>query len=131
MKQLCFFIALAFVFSCTKEKFSEPVAGTWTIIQSNIGTGSGSMVQSYTPSSEITIEFGANSNLVLTGSNPGLATSPLWKYNKYQLLPGNKIRFFQSSGADEMEAFVTVDGQLYLDYLWARCGYQEKFLKIK
>lgn len=131
MKQ--FFLALAIIclFSCSKEQTIQPIDGTWTIIETNSAESGYIEVQTYRPSSEVTLEFGSNGTLIRTGSNPGTAKSPLWEYDKYQLLEKNIIRFYQSAGSKETKAFYTLDGNLFLNYLSMRHGYEEKFLKIK
>ncbi|HVF96601.1 MAG TPA: hypothetical protein VM871_04740 [Flavisolibacter sp.] len=131
MRKLLPLLTFLFLLGCSKEKFPQTIPGTWTIIESNIGTGTGYTVQTYAPSSETTIEFASNGTLVLTGINPGTAMSPLWEFDRYEIEPDNKIRFYQTSGGKEMEAFFTLNGELYLNYLWARCGYEEKFLKLR
>jgi hypothetical protein len=105
--------------------------GTWTIVETNSAENGFIEVQIYPPSSEVTLEFGSNGTLLRTGSNPGTAKSPLWEYDKYQVLEKNIIRFYQSAGGKEVKAFYTLDGNLFLNYLAMRHGYEEKFLKIK
>lgn len=131
MKPLFLCLALFSLFSCSKEKITQTIPGTWTIIESNIGTGTGFNVQAYSPASEITLEFGSGGILLLTGSRPGTAMSPLWEYDRYEIKLGNIIRFFQSGGIKQMQAYYSLNNELYLNYTWARCGYEEKFLKIK
>lgn len=131
MKKILPIWTLVFLFSCTKEKTSVNIPGTWAIVESNIGTGTGYTVQTYLPSSEFTVEFRPDNGLRLVGTNPGTANSPLWQFDRYAMLADDKIRFYQSAGNEEMEAFITLNGELYLNYLWARCGYEEKFLKVK
>jgi hypothetical protein len=104
MKRLTVFLAIICLFSCTKEKIVESVSGTWTIVETNSDATGIIQVQSYAPSSEFTVEFGANGQLNLSGANPGQAMSPLWGYNRYEVLPGNIIRFFKSTGSEEIKA---------------------------
>ena len=79
MKQLLLLAAVVSFFGCTKEKIIEPIPGTWTIVETNDGgTGAGIRIQTYSPTSEISLHFGENGNLQLEGSNPGRANSPLW-----------------------------------------------------
>jgi hypothetical protein len=130
MKKIFLLLAVVCLFSCSKENIPS-INGTWTIVESNIGTGSGYTVQTYSPSSEVTIEFGQNGKLLLTGTNPGTAMSPLWEFDNYELKANHMIIFSQSSGAKEMEAFYTLDGHLFLNYTWARCGYEERFVRVK
>ena len=131
MKRLLFLLVISFLFSCTKENVPATIEGTWAIIESNIGNGTGVEVMRYAPSSEMTLQFAENNMLVLTGGNPGEAQSPLWQYDRYKILPNSMIRFFQSFGPQEMEAHYTIDGELYLNYPWARCGHEEKFVRVK
>src|SRR4051812_47885448 len=112
MKLLSLSIALFVLSACTKEKISPTIPGTWTIVESNIGTGTGYSVQTYLPSSEITLEFMPNGNLSVSGNNPGTAMSPLCEFDKYKITADNKVRFFQSAGTKEMEAFYTLNGDL-------------------
>lgn len=131
MKRLLYSLVLILLFSCTKEQVPATIDGTWTIVESNIGTGSGVEVHRYAASSEITLQFAPNNVLTLTGANPGAARSPLWEFDKYEIRENSMIRFFQSSGTLEMTAHYTIEGQLFLNYTWARCGYEEKFVRIK
>lgn len=131
MKRFVTCLALLALFSCTKEKRPSLPSGSWTIVESNIGTGTGFVVQTYQPSSELTVEFGADGKLLLTGNNPGTANSPLWEFDRYEMKPNNHMRFYQSGGSKEMEAFATVNGELHLNYLQTTCGYEEKFLRVK
>lgn len=131
MKTILLCVAMLTLFSCSKENLDKTIPGSWTIVETNIGDGSGYAIQTYTPSSEITIEFGAGGQLMLTGSNPGTAMSPLWEYDRYQIRKDNTIRFYQSTGSKEMEAYYSVEGNLFLNYLWARCGYEEQFLRVR
>ena len=131
MKQLLLFFAIAILFGCTKENISEPPAGTWTIIETNLEEAGGIQIQTYSPSSEITLEFGKNGNLLLSGANPGNAMSPLWEYDSYQILEDDIIRFYQRTGNKEVQAYFSIEGNLYLNYLNLRCPYEEEFLKIK
>lgn len=131
MKQLLTFLAAAILFGCSKEKISSPPTGTWTIIETNLEDAGGIQVQTYTPSSEISLEFGAKGDLVLTGANPGNAMSPLWEYDSYQMLEDDVIRFYQRAGNKEVQAYFSIEGDLFLNYLNLRCPYEEKFLRIK
>jgi hypothetical protein len=131
MKRLIYSLVLIFLFSCTKEEAPAFIDGTWTIVESNIGTGTGVEVYTYTPSSDITVRFEPNNLLVLTGANPGDARSPLWQYDRYEIRENSMIRFYQSNGREVMVAHYTIDGHLYLNYPWARCGHEEKFVRVK
>lgn len=131
MKRLFYSLVVILLFSCTKENVPSTIDGTWAIVESNIGNGTGIEVMQYTPSSELTLQFAENNTLVLAGANPGTAQSPLWQYDRYQLLPNSMIRFFQSYGPQEMKAHYTIEGELFLNYPWARCGHEEKFVRVK
>ena len=131
MKQLLLFLAITILFGCTKEKISEPPAGTWTIVETNLEDAGGIQFQTYAPSSEMNLEFGENGKLVLSGVNPGNAMSQLWEYDSYQLLEDEIIRFYQRNGSKEVQAYFSIEGNLYLNYLNLRCPYEEEFLKIK
>jgi len=131
MKQLFICVALIALFSCTRQNLKEPFSGTWTIVETNSAENGFIQLQTYPPSSEVTLKFAGNGTLVRTGTNPGTAKSPLWEYDKYQVLEENIIRFYQSAGSKEMRALYTVDGNLVLNYLAMRHGYEETFLKIK
>jgi hypothetical protein len=131
MKQLLTFFAITILFGCTKEKISEPPTGTWTIVKTDLGDAGGIQIQTFTPSSEITLEFGKNGSLLLTGANPGNALSPLWEYDSYQILEDDIIRFYQRYGNKEVQAYFSIEGNLYLNYLHLRCPYEEEFLRIK
>jgi len=131
MKQLFAFLAIVILFGCTKENHSDLLSGTWTIVETNIEDAGGIQVQSYPPSSEITLEFGINGSLILTGANPGNAMSPLWEYDSYQMLEDNVVRFYQRSGNKEVQAYFSIEGNLFLNYLNLRCPYEEQFLKVK
>ena len=131
MKHFFFALAIACLFSCSKEQTIQPIDGTWTIIETNAGTGYGVQVQTYAPSSETTVQFAANGQLIVTGTNPGQAMSPLWEFDRYELLPDQIIRFYQSNGQEEMKAFMTLDGNLFLNYLSARCEFEEKYIRLK
>lgn len=129
-KLILLFWASALFLSCTKEKITDAISGTWTIVETNDARTGYIQVKTYTPSSEITLQFGDNGNLVLTGSNPGVAESPLWEFDKYQVLPGNFVKLYQSVGNKEMKVFYEIEGSLFLSYPdWH--GYEEKFLRIK
>jgi hypothetical protein len=131
MKQLFLLLAIVCLFSCTKEKIVETVSGTWTIVETNTDASGIVQVQTYAPTSEFTIEFGANGQLILTGANPGQAMSPLWGFDRYEVLPGNMIRFSQSNGSQEIEAYFTINGELFLNHLSTRCAHEEKFVRVK
>ena len=133
MKQLLLLAAVVSFFGCTKEKIIESIPGTWTIIETNDGDtgGAGFKIQTYSPSSEISLHFGENGDLQLEGSNPGKANSPLWHYDRYELLEGHTIRFYQSSGNKQQKAYFEIEGDLYLNYINSRHGYEEKFLRVK
>ena len=131
MKTLLLCVVFLTLFSCSKEKLDQTIPGTWTIVESNIGDGTGYTIQTYPPSSEITLEFGPSGQLLLTGTNPGTAMSPLWEYDRYEIRKDNTIHFYQSTGSKEMEAYYSLDGHLFLNYLRARCGYEERFLRVK
>lgn len=131
MKQLFLLLAIACLFSCTKEKIVETVSGTWTIVETNTDAGGIVQVQTYAPTSEFTVEFAPNGQLILTGANPGQAASPLWNYDRYEVLPDNIIRFFKSTGNEEIKAYFTINGELFLNHLSTRCAHEEKFTKIK
>ena len=131
MKQLLLLFAMTTLFGCTKERISQPPPGTWTIVETNDVSAGYVQIQTYVPSTEVTLEFGNAGNLILTGSNPGVAKSPLWEYDKYQMLEKNIIRFYQSTGNKERQAYYEVEGNLYLNYFDARHGYEEQFLRVK
>jgi hypothetical protein len=130
MKKLFLLLTVICLFSCSKENIPS-ISGIWTIVETNAEIGGGVQVQTYPPSSEVTMEFGANGQLILTGTNPGRAMSPLWDYDRYEVLPDQVIRFYKSFNGEEMKAFFTVEGDLFLNYLTVRCGYEEKFLRLK
>ncbi|RYF81424.1 MAG: hypothetical protein EON98_12395 [Chitinophagaceae bacterium] len=131
MKRLILALAIVCLFSCSKEQTIQPIDGTWTIIETNTAESGYIEVQTYLPSSEVTLEFGSNGMLIRTGSNPGTAKCPLWEYDRYQLLEKNIVRFYQSAGNKEVKAYYTLEGNLFLNYLNMRHGYEEKFQKIK
>ena len=131
MKQLLTFFAITILLGCTKEKISEPPTGTWTIIETNLEDAGGIQIQTYTPSSEVTLEFGNNGSLMLSGANPGNAMSPLWEYDSYQMLEDDIVRFYQRHGNKEAQAYFSIEGNLYLNYLNLRCPYEEEFLRVK
>ncbi|HUC81727.1 MAG TPA: hypothetical protein VMR70_12480 [Flavisolibacter sp.] len=133
MKQLFLLVAAICLFSCYKEKkpILETVSGTWTIVETSTDASGIVQVQTYLPSSEFTMEFAPGGQLVLTGANPGQAASPLWNYDRYQVLPENMIRFYQSTGTQEIKAYFTVNGELFLNHLSTRCAHEEKFVRLK
>lgn len=101
------------------------------MVETNTDTGGAIQVQTFAPSSEITLEFRPGGQLLVSGPNSLQAMSPLWQYNRYQLLNDNIIRFYQTGGSSETRAYFTLNGDLYLNYLHVRCPYKEKFLKIR
>lgn len=131
MKQLFLLLAIACLFSCSKEKIVETISGTWTIVETNTDASGIVQVQTYAPSSEFTMEFGPEGRLILTGANPGQAMSPLWGFDRYEVLPGNMLRFFQSNGTQEIKAYFTINGELFLNHLSTRCAFEERFVRIK
>ena len=126
---LLFWVA-ALLSNCTKEKIIEPISGTWTIVETNDARAGYIQVKTYAPSSEITLQFGENNNLILTGNNPGVAESPLWEFDKYQVLQGNFVKLYQSTGSKQMKVYYEIEGNLFLNYP-DRHGYEEKFLRIR
>lgn len=131
MQKLTLLATIFFLFGCAKENIALVPSGTWTIVETAAGTGTSVQLQTYSPTSEITLEFAPGGRLVLTGANPGQAMSPLWEYDRYEIQADNIIRFFHTNGSREMKAYLTLNNELYLNYLWARCGYEEKFVKVK
>lgn len=132
MKQLLLLAAVVSVFGCAKEQIVQTIPGTWTIVETNDGSiGMGYRVQTYSPSTEITLQFGNDGSLILSGSNPGVANSPLWEYDRYEIAENHIIRFYQSNGRKQKKAYYEIEGSLFLNYVDNRHGYEERFLRIR
>lgn len=126
MKQIALlFVILSFI-SCTKEK-EQSIVGTWTVTKVNAGTGYGFNTSIFQPGSEFSIQFNGDGSFVLFG--PNADHSVLHHLNRYRMISGNKVHFYNNSNLQEqLDANIEINNGLLLSYV-VRCGYEEQFVR--
>lgn len=122
MKRLLPLFAILSLISCTKEKNSNSIVGTWDLSQINSANNS-SILLSRT---ELAVQFTNKDSLVILGPKPNY--SYLENFNKYEIIGSDRIRFFNTSTTDQLFAIFNVDKTLSLSYE-VRCPYEEKFIR--
>lgn len=124
MKRVLFLLVVLLSISCTKEK--EPgssLTGTWTLSEIYSGPPYSSVLLSRT---EFSVQFTEKDSVIILGPKPNY--SFLQDFNKYEIVNGNRIRFFNTNTPDELFAGFSVDKTLSLFYE-VRCPYEEKFIR--
>lgn len=109
------------VISCTKEKESNSIIGTWTLTEINTLPSSPIRLTG----TEVAVSFNKDGSLDISG-NPNYTS--LRELNRYEIVSNDRIRFFNSATQDELFAFFGVDKTLSLSYE-VRCPYEEKFIR--
>lgn len=121
MKRIVLLFAILSIIGCTKEKESD-IVGTWTLSEINSANTS-SVLLSRT---ELSVQFTKEDSLVILGPKPNYTY--LENFNKYEIVDGSRIRFFNTSSQEELFADFSVDKTLSLSYQ-VRCPYKEKFIR--
>jgi len=120
MKQILLLLAFFSVIGCTKEKEPDSLLGSWRLMQINSGDTS----TVYLTGSELSVEFKSDGHFDILGPKPNYTF--LQDFNRYETVSFDKIRFFDSTSAQELFAVFHVDKTLSLSYE-LRCPYEEKF----
>jgi hypothetical protein len=122
MKRIISALVLLFLISCTKEKESNTIVGSWALTQINSGDSS----TIYLSGTELSVEFKKDGHFDVLGPKPNYTF--LQDFNRYETLNNGRIRFFDSSSTGELFANCHVDKTLSLSYE-VRCPYEEKFIR--
>lgn len=122
MKRITAALALLLLISCTKEKESSSIVGSWRLTQ--IKSGDSSTI--YLSGTELSVEFKQDGRFDILGPKPNYTF--LEDFNRYETLNNERIRFFDSTSTGELFASFYVDKTLSLSYE-VRCPYEEKFTR--
>jgi hypothetical protein len=122
MKRIIAAMVLLCLVSCTKEKTSKSIVGSWGLTQ--IYSGDTSRI--YLLGSELSINFKADGHLDILGPKTGYTF--LQDHNRYEIVDEDRVRFYDSTGTNELFARFQVDKTLSLLYE-LRCPYQETFTR--
>lgn len=122
MKRITAALALLLLISCTKEKESRSIVGSWRLTQ--IKSGDSSTI--YLSGTELSVEFKQDGRFDILGPKPNYTF--LEDFNRYETLNNERIRFFDSTSTGELFASFYVDKTLSLSYE-VRCPYEEKFTR--
>lgn len=128
MKRWLLCLLIVVTFGCTKEKNTPSLVGRWTLIETVADCGLTRLT--YSPSSELTVQFYPNGTLFLQGTNPGKAGSDLWKFNRYEVLSDYEVRFFHSQTGVEARATFLFENGLIIGYDRGRGGWGETFIRL-
>jgi hypothetical protein len=74
------------------------------------------------------LHFTTNGGFRAKGMNVASSYTPLWRFNQYEMLANNKIRFFNSTTSDAMIVSFEMGQQLSFYYPF-RCAFEEKFIR--
>jgi hypothetical protein len=121
MKRIVLLLAILSVISCTKEKKSDSIIGTWTLTEINTLTPSPIRLTG----TEVSVSFNKDGSLDISG-NPNYTS--LRELNRYEIVTNERIRFFNITTQDELFAYFGVNKTLSLSYE-VRCPYEEKFIR--
>ena len=124
-----YLLYVLFLLSCQKEKREPQLVGKWTLIERLAGTGGGFITTTYSPLSEMSIQFLSDGTFTLTNHNGQIPSLTLSDFDRYQVLSTDKIRFYHSASGAEMDIYYDLTTQLRLDYP-ARCGFSETMLSV-
>ena len=121
MKQIILLCVIFASVSCTKEK-KEPgsLVGTWSLTEISSGTTS----PIYLNGNELAVEFKDDGCFDILGPKPNYTF--LQDFNQYEVLNGNRIRFFNSTTQEQLHAIFEVNKSLSFSYELS-FPYQEKF----
>jgi hypothetical protein len=121
MKRIVLLLVILSVISCTKEKESNSIIGTWTLTEINTLTPSPIRLTG----TEVSVRFNKDGSLGISG-NPNYTS--LRELNRYEIVSNERIRFFNITTQDELFAYFGVNKTLSLSYE-VRCPYEEKFIR--
>jgi hypothetical protein len=122
MKRIIAAMVLLALVSCTKEKNTNSLIGSWRLTQ--IYSGDTSVV--YLLGTELSIDFKGDGRVDILGPKPNYTF--LQDYNKYETVGDDRVRFYDSTSNNELFARFRVDKTLSLLYE-LRCPYQETFTR--
>lgn len=122
MKRIALLLVIVSIISCTKEKESNSIVGSWNLTQINSGNTS----SVYLSGTELSVEFKSDSSFTILG--PKSNYTFLRDYDKYIIVSNNRIRFFNAVSNEELFAEFYVNNTLSLSYE-VRCPYEEKFIR--
>ena len=121
MKRIVLLLAILSIISCTKEKESNSIIGTWTLTEINTLPSSPIRLSG----TEVSVSFDKDGSMDISG-NPNYTS--LRELIRYEIISDDRIRFFNSTTQDELFASFGVDKTLSLSYE-VRCPYEEKFIR--
>lgn len=122
MKRIALLFVILSTISCTKEKASNSIVGTWALSEINSAYNS-SILLSQT---ELSVQFTNKDSLIILG--PKSNYTYLQDFNRYEIAGNGRIRFSNTNTGDELFADYTIDRSLSISYE-VRCPYEEKFTR--
>jgi len=122
MKRIFQVLVIFSLVSCTKEKESNSIVGSWRLTQ--IISGDSSTI--FLSGTELAVEFKSDGGFDVLGPKPNYTF--LRDFNKYETIGNDRIRFVDSSSQEELFANFQINKTLSLSYQ-IRCPYEEKFIR--
>jgi hypothetical protein len=121
MKRILLLLVILSFISCTKEKESNSIVGTWDLTEINTLSPSPILLTG----TEVSVRFNKDGSFDISGK-PNYTF--LQNLNRYEIISNDRIRFFNTTTQDELFAYFGLDKTLSLFYQ-VRCPYEEKFIR--
>jgi len=121
MKQIVLLFVIVSLFSCTKQKTPDSIVGSWTLTE----------IDSYNASTirlsgtELSVKFNSDGSFDISGK-PNYTF--LQDFDRYEIITDGRIRFYNTTSADQLFASFNLNKTLSLSYE-LRCPYEEKFIR--
>jgi len=121
MKQIVLLFVIVSLFSCTKQKTPDSIVGSWTLTE----------IDSYNASAirlsgtELSVKFNSDGSFDISGK-PNYTF--LQDFDRYEIITDGRIRFYNTTSADQLFASFNLNKTLSLSYE-LRCPYEEKFIR--
>jgi len=128
MKQLAFLLLTFLALSCSKEKETSTVIGSWQLQERIEDTGGRIQTTAVSAANTALVAFKSNGTITVerAANNPFLEHLVLFTH--YKTAGDGVIEFYTPGSGQTLKAWFSVSNQLLLQYE-ARCYFAEKFIR--